>query len=178
MSHHGSSCEDFYKMGYYWVVPGRLLAGCHPGPGSLYGSTSKLCRLIDSGISCFLDLTADGEVPGYAELADKLAAEVGRSAIYHLHHPMVEHGTPDSAQVRETLDDLDAALGEKLLPLVHCHYGVGRTGVIVACWLMRHRIACGNNVLGYIDHLRAGLGSPWSSPNTPSQRRWVSQWTP
>jgi len=160
----------------YWVIPGRLLAGSHPGPGSLFGSERKLRRLIKRGVSCFLDLTMRGEAPTYARLADTLAAEIGRGPVRYLHWPFVEHGVPTIEEMQQILDELDEALEDGLLAFVHCHYGVGRTGMVVGCWLIRHGIASGEDVLHHIERLRVRLNSPWKSPNVSSQRRWVSAW--
>ena len=45
----------------YWVTPGRLLAG--PYPGAKYGveAEGKLNDFLDLGVTCFIDLTEEGE---------------------------------------------------------------------------------------------------------------------
>ncbi|MFQ5854603.1 MAG: hypothetical protein ACE5LU_03015 [Anaerolineae bacterium] len=174
--HDRSLRDELLGEDCYWVMPGQLLAGSHPGPGSLFGSEHKLRRLIQGGVNCFLDLTAPGEAHTYAELADTLAAELGRGPVRYLRRPLTEHGVPTIEEMQGILDELDGALEDGLWAFVHCHYGVGRTGMVVGCWLIRHGIVGGEDVLYHIEQLRAGLNSPWKSPNVLRQRRWVSAW--
>ena len=51
----------------YWVIPGRLLAGKYPGGKNLRELERRLGPLLDAGFDGFLDLTEDGEMPGYAD---------------------------------------------------------------------------------------------------------------
>ncbi len=41
----------------YWVAPGKLLAGEYPRNLDDESSPDKIARLIDAGISAFIDLT-------------------------------------------------------------------------------------------------------------------------
>ncbi len=76
------------------------------------------------------------------------------------------------------LDDVDAALAEGGTVYVHCLGGVGRTGMVVGCWLVRHRLDEGDAV-PTISRLRRGLPDAWAaSPQTPAQRAIVSTWKP
>ena len=45
----------------YWVIPGRFLAGEYPGAMEEPEAQVKINRLLDAGISCFIDLTEPGE---------------------------------------------------------------------------------------------------------------------
>ena len=45
----------------YWVEPGRLLAGEYPRDRDDATSLIKLRRLLEAGITLFLDLTEEGE---------------------------------------------------------------------------------------------------------------------
>ena len=52
----------------YWVVPGRLLVGQHPGSRSRAQAMERIRQFVDAGISCFIDLTEPGESPPYDNL--------------------------------------------------------------------------------------------------------------
>jgi hypothetical protein len=52
----------------YWVVPGRLLVGEHPGSQSRAEAMDRLRRFLSAGVTCFIDLTEPREVPSYEEL--------------------------------------------------------------------------------------------------------------
>jgi len=61
---------------------------------------------------------------------------------------------------------------------VHCWGGVGRTGTVVGCWLARHGIANGEEVLDHIARLRQGdlARRDRPSPETDTQRALVRSW--
>ena len=160
----------------YWVADNQMLAGTYPGPGSRFGSERKIRHLLTGSIDCFLDLTMKDEFPSYAELITALALELGRGHVTILRRPLVEHSVPTAHEMRRLLDDLDAELKQGRRIFVHCHYGVGRTGMVVGCWLIRHRQATKKTVLDHIAQLRSHLKSPWHSPQMPIQRHWVTEW--
>jgi len=45
----------------YWVIPGRFLAGEYPGALIEPEARGKLRRMLETGITCFIDLTEPGE---------------------------------------------------------------------------------------------------------------------
>ena len=60
----------------YWVRPGQLLAGEYPRDWDDHLSRLKLRRLLEAGVTLFLDLTQAGEygLEPYAHLAEDEAA--------------------------------------------------------------------------------------------------------
>ena len=44
------------------------------------------------------------------------------------------------------LDDVDAALADGGAVYVHCWGGIGRTGTVVGCWLVRHGLDDGDPI--------------------------------
>ena len=45
----------------YWVIPGKLLAGCYPGSKDPWEATDKLTALINSGIRHVINLMEPDE---------------------------------------------------------------------------------------------------------------------
>jgi protein-tyrosine phosphatase len=174
--HNWLLIDDLLREDCYWVEQGRLLAGSHPAPDSLFGSEHKLRNLIAAGISCFLDLPTQQEAPAYGKLAQTIATETGRGPLRYLQMPLTEHKVPTIEEMEWILAKLDEALSDGLCTFVHCHYGVGRTGLVVGCWLIRHNVATREDVLQHIARLRTGLDSPWRSPHTATQREWIPVW--
>ena len=117
----------------YWVVPGRLLAGRCPG---LHrdddGARAELEALRGVGVGLIVDLTEGTEwgLPPYAGL---VAAPVERRW-----SPIPDFGCPSVEGMREILDAIDAALAREANVYVHCYAGIGRTGTVVSCYLVRH----------------------------------------
>jgi ADP-ribosylglycohydrolase len=160
----------------YWVEPGRLLAGAYPGAGGEEATRSRLSRLREAGIDCFLDLTEPGELAPYEQL---LPGPYGRDAVVYLRKPIRDHGLPrDTGEMVEILDELDAALEEGRRVYLHCRAGIGRTNVVVGCWLAR-RGSVGEAALERLNVLwqSSPRAASWPSvPETPAQEDYVRDW--
>jgi hypothetical protein len=176
----------------YWVLPGKLLAGEYPGAKKEAEARVKLRLFREAGVSFFLDLTEAGELAPYAQLLDEAGGggasggEAGGPAGERAAHPPTVHcrrpipdlGTPSPEQVRRILDTVDAALSEGHCVYIHCWGGIGRTGTVVGCFMVRHGMF-GPQALAEIERLRAGTPDGWKrSPETPEQRERVRSWLP
>jgi protein-tyrosine phosphatase len=92
--------------------------------------------------------------------------------------PIVDLGTTTIPHMTRILDDVDAALDAGGSVYVHCWGGIGRTGTVVGCWLVRHGLD-GGDPLGRIAELRRDLSAAVvASPETSAQRAMVSAWKP
>lgn len=155
----------------YWVEPGRLLAGEYPRDLGLTPSVEKIAALIDAGISAFIDLTSpEDELPPYDHL-------IG-SAVYErfpIHDMSVPESPEHAARIIARIEDhLDA---ERTV-YVHCWGGIGRTGLVVGCWL-RSRGLAGDEALERLQELWAECpNSAWWPyiPQTAEQIEWVREW--
>jgi hypothetical protein len=116
----------------YWVVPGRLLAGAHPGSRSRAQAMDRLRRFLECGVTCFIDLTEPDETPAYETLLP-FATPDGRR-IEYLREPIPDHGVPASREtMARILAMLDAALESGHLVYLHCRAGIGRSAMAAAC---------------------------------------------
>jgi hypothetical protein len=150
-----------------YVVAEGLLAGAYPAHRDPATCSERLQRLRAAGIDLFVDLTAPGEREPYAHLLGDARHE--RRAI-------ADFGVTTPDGYRAILDLVDEALAAGNGVLVHCVGGLGRTGTVVGCWLVRHALG-GNDPLARIAELRAGLPDGWArSPETDEQRDVVLGW--
>jgi protein-tyrosine phosphatase len=80
--------------------------------------------------------------------------------------------------MRAILDTIDGALAEGRTVYFHCWGGIGRTGTVAGCWLVRHGMR-GAEALAVVDgHMRTtGKGRQVPrSPETEAQCAYVRGW--
>jgi protein-tyrosine phosphatase len=76
----------------------------------------------------------------------------------------------------DILDLIDQKIRDGDLVYTHCFRGLGRTGIVVACYLIRHGMT-NQKALEYIPNLRIGVAGDFrSSPETEVQRKFVLNW--
>jgi hypothetical protein len=155
----------------YWVEPARLAAGAYPA------APADLAALIAAHIAGFVDLTPPSGQGGYADEAMRLAREAGRDAL-HRRIPITDFGVPPAATMRAILDAIDAWIAQRRSVYVHCHAGIGRTGTVVACWLVRHGRAPAEAIAELQRLRRFTRDAAAASPETEAQRAFVAAWRP
>jgi predicted protein tyrosine phosphatase len=113
----------------YWVVPGKVLAGEHPGGTTIEATRERLQRLTAAGVECFMDLTEPSELKPYdPELP---------LSIEYLRKPIRDHGIPaQRGHMVEILDCIQDAVESGRCVYIHCRAGIGRTGTVVGCLLV------------------------------------------
>jgi hypothetical protein len=161
----------------YWVVPGRLLAGEYPGSRSDEGARRKVQQLLSAGVTFFLDLTEEGEygLEPYAPLLDE-GATPGGGPVVHRRMPIPDGGTPTVEEMARILDTIDAAIEGGHTVYVHCWGGIGRTGTVVGCYLVRHG-SSGREALDEIARRREGTPDGHRrSPENDEQAQRILDW--
>jgi hypothetical protein len=161
----------------YWVEPRLFLAGEYPREPAEGTSRWRLRRLLTAGVQVFIDLTQPGEfgLKPYAELLLDEADGLGLLADYQS-FPVVDKNVPSPEQMAQILDVLDRSMQADRGVYVHCYAGIGRTGTVVGCYLVRHGLHP-QHALDRIAHLRRGSRYAWiESPETMVQRKMVMGW--
>jgi predicted ATP-grasp superfamily ATP-dependent carboligase len=108
-----------------WIVPGELAASAKPrSPLQLHWLSGK--------VGAILDLTE-----GSGLSARTLRYFRGS----YLHVPMQDHRPPSLPQLREAVHFISEQISRGTPVLVHCLGGLGRTGTVLACYLVeRYRM--------------------------------------
>ena len=154
----------------YWVLPGKLLAGEYPRDKDESSSERKLAMLTKAGVNVFVDLTEAGELATYADRVP---------AAKHRRIPIRDVSVPGSVeQTTAILDAVDQHIEAGDVVYVHCWGGVGRTGLIVGCWLARH-CGSGQQALDRLAELWRTCPKSARRPLTPEtgeQIEYVRNW--
>jgi len=140
----------------YWVVPLKFLAGEYPGDEDPVKARKKIKQFLAAGIRHFIDLTEpDDKMVPYAAILSEEARNSGITTT-HQRFPIVDNSVPsDSEHLAEILFAIDGRIREGGPVYLHCWGGVGRTGLVVACWLQEHGRSPDNSL--------AELNAKWST---------------
>ncbi len=115
--------------GFAWLVPGQL-AGT-PLPGVVHDIDLDLAALRRMGITLLITLT-ERDLPQEPLL---------RHGLRNLHLPIYDREPPTVAQIQMLLKRMEILLAQGHVLAVHCLAGIGRTGTVLASWLVREGLA-------------------------------------
>ncbi|KAF9042298.1 protein-tyrosine phosphatase-like protein [Panaeolus papilionaceus] len=126
----------------YWATP--LLLACEYPWTPKNPDSPKVDDLLRAGVRTFIDLTESGELVPYNCILSQRCALLGidPSTIEYHRFPIRDRCLPESVTyMYEVLNTLKGNQGRGRISAVHCRGGIGRTGMVVGCWLVEHGVA-------------------------------------
>lgn len=142
-----------------------------------------MTALLSAGVRAFIDLTEEGELKPYREIALETATALGidpNSLTFH-RHPIRDMSVPRSTEAMSAiLRSIRQHRQRDENLYIHCWGGRGRTGTVAGCALSEIFGDRGEAALVRLSrYWKACAKSAWSeSPETEEQRRFVRDWNP
>jgi hypothetical protein len=165
----------------YWVVSHKFLAGEYPGDKDPAKAREKIKRFLEVGVRHFVDLTEFGEyefVPYEAILSEE--SQAAHITTTYQRYPIRDISVPiDAESLAEILFAIDRRIRQGGAVYVHCRGGVGRTGLVVACWLQeqdRTPDTALSELSAKWKTVKKSSGQQSESPETREQVDWVKSW--
>jgi hypothetical protein len=161
----------------YWVQENRFLAGEYPGDYNPEIARRRIDQFLEAGINTFFDLTQPNEHVPYEAILKEQARAYEMDAIYH-RFAIRDHDTSSQETMLHILDTLDQAMENGRNVYVHCWGGIGRTGITVGCYLVRHGMK-NHQAVEHVNKLyktRPHNPSYPRSPETAQQIDFILNW--
>jgi protein-tyrosine phosphatase len=115
-------------------LPGRVYRS--PMPFSSYDPRQEILDdYLRQEVHVVVVLAEDGEM--LARTGRDLRAEYLAHDLQVIYSPVPDFRAPDDGQIASTLDEAYAAAQAGQNLAIHCHAGIGRTGVFAACLARR-----------------------------------------
>jgi protein-tyrosine phosphatase len=166
----------------YWATP-LLLACEYPGARHEAEAAPRLDALLGAGIRDFYDLTEADELEPYETQLRERASKLGIApeSLRFRRFPIRDAQVPSPKRLEEVLAALEDSAAAGRRAAVHCWGGIGRTGTVVGCHLMRQHGLGADEALARIAEEWKGVEKSHRvarSPETEEQFAYVRSYRP
>ena len=157
--------KDLYWLDGPWS--GKVALAARPRGGDWLGD--DLSSWKQSGIHTVLSLLTPEEETDL-DLRDE-ATEARRQGLEFSSLPIPDRQVPKSeSRLAGTLDAVNKTLSTGRNVVVHCRQGIGRSGLVAACLLVKNGMSPG----AAVEIISAARGVP--IPETAEQREWIDHY--
>jgi atypical dual specificity phosphatase len=123
--------------GFSWIEKPLLAGMARPN------SVAEFAWLRQQGIELLVSLTEDPPRRDW----------INEAGLFLLHVPVEDLTAPSQEQIDQIVSAIDKAHGQSWGVGVHCGAGLGRTGTVLACYLVTQGLS-GKNAIARIRRLR------------------------
>jgi atypical dual specificity phosphatase len=137
---------------FSWVIPGKLAGSAIPGGTRIGRSPTAGADLADLRAQGIRTLVSVQEMPRW------FGEECRKAQLEWIQFPIKDFEVPEDGAAFSALVNRIIALLKKETPVcVHCHAGVGRTGLVLACVLGRMFGLDGKKAIAAVRRARTAL---------------------
>ena len=111
------------SLNFSWLVENEIAGHREPA------SDEELRHLKDCGVGALVRLVE-------THLSQVTSEQVARAGMTELHSPVPDYGAPVISQIEQILGFIRDSVAEGRAVSVCCEHGYGRTGTILACYLV------------------------------------------
>lgn len=126
--------------GFSWIDRPRLAAMAQPSQLEEYQ------WLREQGIQLVISLS---EAPPHRTW-------INETGLFSMHLPIEDMQAPGQEQIDQCMAAIEKGLANKLGIGLHCTAGLGRTGTMIACWLVLHDGLPARDAIARVRRLRPG----------------------
>lgn len=135
------------------LAPGRLgTSGC---PGTFRGLEVDLASVREAGVDVVFCLLEDRDFRAWG--VPRLLDAYARAGLAVDRHPIRDFSVPTLDAMTIAVDRLDGELRAGRTALVHCAAGIGRTGTLTACLLIRRGLTARDAIRTVREHRPGSL---------------------
>jgi atypical dual specificity phosphatase len=120
----------FILPNFSWLIEGKLAGSSRPNNAEAFSI------LKDAGVTTLVSLTENPLEPDFLSNAGFTA----------FHSPIPDLTAPAVEQVEQILAQIKTQLDNGEVVAVHCAAGIGRTGTILACYLVSEGLSAGEAI--------------------------------
>ena len=157
---------------FHWLIgqwPGKLALEARPRGGDWLAD--EIANWKRGGVHAILSLLTPDEERDL-DLHDE-ASEARKLGLDFYSFPIADRQVPKSeTKLGEVLDKMNNELSAGRNLLIHCRQGVGRSGLVAACLLIKSGMSPG----AAVEAVSAARGV--SVPETAEQREWIERYSP
>jgi atypical dual specificity phosphatase len=144
---------------FSWVLPGQLAGAAR------LASTDALDALHRCGVRALVSLVEDPLPP----------EPVRRAGLECAHLPIVDFTAPTREQIQAMVAAIDGFLARGLPVAVHCAGGLGRTGTVLACYLVHQGMTAADSITTIRARRPGSIETPEQEAAVHQYERYLTQ---